>query len=450
VKILFLNQTFYPDVASTAQHLSDLAVALTERGHDVTVVCSQRAYDTPKERYRRREVWLGVQIRRIASFGFGKNARWRRAADFGSFLANCMIHLAALPRYDMVVAMTSPPLISWLGAVFARIKGDRFVFWIMDLNPDQAVAAGWLRPNSWTTKVLRAMLHHGLRQAAAVVVLDRFMADRIAAKGVDPEKISTLPPWSHDHVVRHDIEGRDHFRKEHGLDGKYVVMYSGNHSPCHPLSTLLEAAKTLRDRPDIVFCFVGGGSEFQTVQRFAAQHELQNIVTAGYQPLNRLSASLSSADLHVVVMGDPFVGVVHPCKVYNIRTLGIPYLYIGPKYSHVSDLDPACAARHGDIASVVSHIVEGAESGRSRSVPAETAEHSQREVVAMMVSTLESVPARAAAIRPKAPALKIQEQFRFMIQRSARMEGRRAALRSATDYFPKPIKPSLTTSQEDA
>ena len=48
MKILLLNQCFYPDVVSTAQHASDLVAALTARGHEVTAVASTRAYDNPK------------------------------------------------------------------------------------------------------------------------------------------------------------------------------------------------------------------------------------------------------------------------------------------------------------------------------------------------------------------------------------------------------------------
>ena len=74
------------------------------------------------------------------------------------------------------------------------------------------------------------------------------MAKRIEDKGIDAGRIAILPPWSHDDVVRYDAAGRERFRREHGLDGKFVVMYSGNHSPCHPLTTLLEAAQRLRER----------------------------------------------------------------------------------------------------------------------------------------------------------------------------------------------------------
>src|SRR5204863_3933243 len=86
LRFLLLNQTFHPDVASTAQHLSDLAVGLAERGHQVTVLTSRRAYDEPDKVFPKSETWRGIRIIRIGSTGFGKGARWKRAADFASVL----------------------------------------------------------------------------------------------------------------------------------------------------------------------------------------------------------------------------------------------------------------------------------------------------------------------------------------------------------------------------
>ncbi|HKR21567.1 MAG TPA: glycosyltransferase, partial [Pyrinomonadaceae bacterium] len=152
------------------------------------------------------------------------------------------------------------------------------------------------------------------------------------------------------------------FRERHGLSDKFVVMYSGNHSPCHPLDTLLDAALKLKTRDDVAFCFVGGGSEYAKVRDFVSRHQLGNIKCLPYQPLDELSDSLSAADLHVVVMGEPFVGIVHPCKVYNIMSLGTPILYIGPESSHVTDLKyTILSSRHGDTDSVVTRILESRE-----------------------------------------------------------------------------------------
>jgi putative colanic acid biosynthesis glycosyltransferase WcaI len=172
---LLLNQCFYPDVVSTAQHLTDLAVELSNRGHSVTVIASDRGYDDPSIRFVHREQWKGITIIRVASLALGKQTKWRRAANFGSFLINCTLRLLLLPRFDRVVALTSPPLISFLGALFVRLKGGRLFFWVMDLNPDEAIAAGWLKEQSLVARVLRSFLRYSMRHAHRVIVLDRFM-----------------------------------------------------------------------------------------------------------------------------------------------------------------------------------------------------------------------------------------------------------------------------------
>jgi len=257
--------------------------------------------------------------------------------------------------------LTSPPLISWLGAWLARLRRSRFFYWVMDFNPDEAIAAGWLRPGSVTTRVLDGMSRFSLKQAAKIIALDRFMRDRIVAKGIAPEKVVIIPPWSHGSEVQFDPQGRKRFRQAHGLDGKFVVMYSGNHSPCHPLGTLLEAARRLEKERDIVFCFVGGGSEWAKVKQLA--EKLSNVLCLPYQPLSALAGSLSAADLHVVVMGERFVGIVHPCKIYNILEVGAPVLYLGPCPSHVTEIREAmgdsdrfgCAAP-GEVQQVLDQI----------------------------------------------------------------------------------------------
>src|SRR5438128_2004346 len=137
--------------------------------------------------------------------------------------------------------------------------------------------------------------------ARNVVVLDRFMKERVLARGIDPVKVLTIPPWAHDDEVTFDADAREKFRAVHRLANKFVVMYAGNHSPCHPLDTLLDAARELRDREAICFVFVGGGSGVEKVRLFAENHQLANIIQLPYQPLSRVGGVLSAADLQVVV-----------------------------------------------------------------------------------------------------------------------------------------------------
>ncbi len=361
MKFLLLNQCFYPDVVSTAQHLTELATELSARGHDVTVIASDRGYDDPQKRFPRREMWRNIQIIRIPSLSLGKNSRWQRALNFASFMIVCAMRLLVMKRFDVVVALTSPPLISWLAALFVRLKGGKFCFWVMDLNPDEAIAAGWLDEGSIVARVLKRMLVYSLKHAERTIVLDRFMKERVVAKGAMPERVEIILPWAIDDAAQFSFEGREVFRREHGLQDRFVVMYAGNHSPCHPLDTLLDAARQLRDCDDIAFCFVGGGSEHGRVKEFARRHELRHVKCLPYQPLSELSGLLSAADLHVVVMGDEFVGIVHPCKIYNIMAVGAPALCVGPQDSHITDIALQNEARffvhrHGDVEGVVASV----------------------------------------------------------------------------------------------
>ncbi|MGA7444558.1 MAG: glycosyltransferase family 4 protein [Candidatus Sulfotelmatobacter sp.] len=394
MKILILNQAFYPDVVSTAQHASDLAKALTQVGHEVTVVCSSRGYDDPRVRFPQQETWNAVNIIRVRSTGFGKASRWRRAADFSTFMASCALRVWRLQRFDVVVATTSPPLISFLSSLAVPGRASNLVFWSMDLNPDEAIAAGWLREKSLTARVLSRMLLHSLQRADRIVALDRFMKDRIRAKGIPAEKVVVVPPWSHDDRVSFDPAGREEFRALYKLSRRFVVMYSGNHSPCHPLETLLQAAELLAENEDVVFCFVGGGSEFGTVKERARSRGLRNVLCLPYQPIEKLAGSLSAADLHVVVMGDKYVGIVHPCKIYNVLAVKKPFLYIGPNESHVTDIigrSSAYVSSHGDVEGVVANILRAMRNtglASPRGVEVETL-FSKNRLVPQMISAIE-------------------------------------------------------------
>ena len=194
MRILLLNQTFYPDVVATAQYLTSLAEALAERGHEVRVLAGRRAYDEPSRRFSKRERYRGIEIDRVGGTGFGKHAKWRRAVDFASFLLRAARRVLWAPRVDCVVALTSPPLVAALAAVRCRLRGERLVYWVMDMNPDEALAAGWLRPGpvAW---VLERISRFTLHAADAVVVLDRYMRERVLAKGVVAERVRVVPPW---------------------------------------------------------------------------------------------------------------------------------------------------------------------------------------------------------------------------------------------------------------
>jgi glycosyltransferase involved in cell wall biosynthesis len=222
----------------------------------------------------------------------------------------------------------------------------------MDLNPDQLIALGKLRPTDWAARILEAINRFILRRATLIIALDRFMADRLAQRGVPREKMLVMPPWPHEQHIHADA-GPNPFRIRHNLQGKFVIMYSGNHSPSNPLKTLLDAAVRLKDDPNLKFLFVGGGSGKAQVEAYIREHHLNNVISLPYQPLADLKYSLTAADVHAVSLGDPMVGIIHPCKIYGAMAAGKPVLFLGPQPSHISDIleihGIGVQVSHGDV-----------------------------------------------------------------------------------------------------
>jgi glycosyltransferase involved in cell wall biosynthesis len=252
---------------------------------------------------------------------------------------------------------------SLAGVFLGILRRAPVVYWVMDLNPDEAIALGRVRSDSPLVRVFNLLNQVALAKAHSVVALDRFMAARVLAKRHIPHKLSVFPPWpQEDHLG--DVPHEDNpFRRANGLDGKFVVMYSGNHTRVNPISTVIRAAARLEHRSDIAFVFVGGGEAKKEVEE-AIAGGAKNILSLPYQPLSYLKYSLSAADMHVVTLGEKCVGIVHPCKIYGAMAIGRPVLAVAPRPSHVADLLDGCdfgrQVNHDDVDGAVRAILETA------------------------------------------------------------------------------------------
>jgi colanic acid biosynthesis glycosyl transferase WcaI len=331
---LVLSQVYVPDPASVGQHLADAAAELVRRGHRVVVFTSDRGYDDPAVRYPRRELIDGVEVRRIPWASFGKRSLALRLLAGLSFTLQVVLRSFGVRTMDVVLVSTTPPLIPLGALAIGALRRAAIKYWVMDLNPDQLVALGVLRESSLAARIFDWLNRRILERASDVVVLDRFMAERVLRKLDVSHKLTVLPPWPHEDQLE-PIEHADNpFRSRHGLAGKLVVMYSGNHGPSNPITTILEAARRVQDLPRMVFLFVGGGTAKREVEAAAGP----TIRSLPYQPLHELRYSLSAADVHLVTVGDAMVGVVHPSKVYGALAVGRPVLLLGPERCHVWEI----------------------------------------------------------------------------------------------------------------
>jgi colanic acid biosynthesis glycosyl transferase WcaI len=359
--LVIVCQVYPPDPAAVGQHVADLAEHLTKQGWRVIVYAAARGYEDPTQLYAARERRNAVEVCRLPLSSLGKTSLTWRLIGGGMFLLQATIRALFSRRLDCVLVSTSPPFAGFGGAVVSIMRRVPLIWWVMDINPDQLIVAGRVRPDSLSVRVFDWINRLTLRVAKAVVVLDRYMADRIAAKFPVADKLHVIPPWFPEGLLDAQVGDGHSFRRTHGLEEKFVVMYSGNHAIQHPLDTLLAAAKGLASDPRISFVFVGGGAGKALVEKAEADGA-QNIISLPFQPLEEIRESLAAADIHVVTMGNEVVGIVHPSKIYGAMAAGRPILFFGPEKSHAGEL---LAGRpfgrivsHGDVEGAISVIQE--------------------------------------------------------------------------------------------
>ena len=416
-KFLIISQVFPPDPAAVGQYFDEAAQALRAEGAEVMILTANRGYDDPDERFEPFENRSGVAVRRLPASSFGKASMPVRIFGQLSFLVQCLARGLFMRGLTDLLVSTSPPMCGIVAVLVGWLRPSVKVhYWVMDLNPDQAVALGVFKRGHVLVKAMNWLNRRILKRANSVIALDRFMAARLRAKleapstedeeGKSPDsspsgmshsssgdKIVVLPPWpmgQHTEMIAHQ---ENHFRQAQGWEGKFVVMFSGNHSWVHPLGTILDAAERLADDPRFVFVFIGGGKGKAEVdervqqlnegggcsfevdrclgenrqsqktadneQRTTNNHQpsTTNITSLPYQPLEMIRYSLSAADLHLVSLGDNMSGIVHPCKVYGALAMGRPVLALGPEESYLRDIlaedSVGWSVAHGDVAGAV-------------------------------------------------------------------------------------------------
>lgn len=334
--LLLISQVYVPDPAAVGQYMADVAEEMVNKGWKVTVLTSNRGYDDPNQIFPASEVVNGVTIKRLPFSSFGKKSIPTRLIGQSIFCLLALLRGLFLPRVTSILVTTSPPTGGVIGWLISMIRRVPFNFWVMDLNPDQAIAQGVVGPNSLPARVFDFFNRRLLKRASNIIVLDEFMASNVRKKtpGLD-EKIHIIPPWPLEQALESIPKNENPFITEHQLEGKFVLMYSGNHSPVHPLDTFLEAAKELSDDERFVFLFIGGGKGKKAVDDFISSEEPGQVLSLPYQPLEKIKYSLSAADIHLVSMGAPMIGCVHPCKFYGSMSLAKPILYLGPPDSHI-------------------------------------------------------------------------------------------------------------------
>jgi colanic acid biosynthesis glycosyl transferase WcaI len=329
VRFLLLNQFYPPDPAPTGWYLHGLARELVRRGHSAKVISSRRSYDGASS-YPARENLDGVEVVRLPATGFGRRGFVGKMADYVSFYVSLATALSLeRTKPDLILSLTTPPYIGFLGKIAAGKFRCRHAHWIMDVYPDVMHAHEMARRDGLLVRFLRALTRFQLRGAEAVLTLGPTMARRVAVYTESPQVISSIPLWSDPNLLQQDDAKRKNLRAERGWAFADVVfLYSGNMGLGHRFAEFLDAARRLGPRGPR-WIFSGGGKRRTDIENFARSHPQAAIEFLGYSPQSQLRDHLQAADVHLASLDSSWQGLMVPSKVQSSFASARPVLFVG-------------------------------------------------------------------------------------------------------------------------
>ncbi len=330
MRMLFINQFFWPDSSATSQQLTDLVSALGTRGVQVSVLCGDSGgYAEAGGTTAPAAIAYRVRARRFS------RGRLGRLLSYLSFYASAFTKGLLLPKADVVVSMTTPPLISLLGAAIKLLRGSRHFIWEQDLYPEIAVDLNYIKPGGLTHRITGMLADAVRRHADGIIVLGPCMRDRLIARGVRAEKISIAEHWASSEAITP--------LPRPGNSSELVLLYSGNLGLAHDLETIEGAMLSLRDDARFRFLFSGTGGRRAELSAFCERNGIANVEMRPFVARDRLSEGLAAGDVGLVTQTEASCGAVVPSKVYGILAAGRPLLFIGPEQATPALL----IARHG-------------------------------------------------------------------------------------------------------
>ena len=286
MNILLIHQYFLEENDPGGSRWNEFTRVWTEKGHTVTVLAGMMHYNGKekiaeyKGRYFVNKQQGAVNMWRChVSEAYNKHFIGRLWGYFSFMFSSLYAGLfKAKGKFDVVI-VTSPPLfVGASGYLISRLRRMPFVFEVRDLWPESAIDTGVLT-NKLVIKLAYFVEGFIYKRARLINVLTpAFYKSLMEKKGIPANKliqISNASDFSLSEKLLKDFD-RDAFRKQHDLDGRFVITYVGAHGVANHLEQVLDAGEALSDTK-VLFLLIGQGMEKDRLINLAKERKITNV-----------------------------------------------------------------------------------------------------------------------------------------------------------------------------
>mgnify|MGYP001462729399 CR=1 FL=1 len=383
MKILYISQYYPPECCAPAR-ISELAREWSRAGHEVRVLTGfpnhpdGRIHPEYRSRWKSgfcREQQDGVEIFRTWLYPSANRGTWKRSANFLSFgLSSAIAGVRIAPKNGVVIATSPPILAGAAGYVVARNAGLPLVFEVRDLWPESLEGVGQAAKDSALYRAVGWLANFLYSKADRIVVDGEYKRRKLVNDGVDGSKITVIRNGVSADFLERSLAGSCEraceLRRRLGLDRHFVALYAGTLGMAHHLETVLEAARLLREKPEISFLLIGDGAGRERLLHQVRQMGLQNTRILSRVPRESIPDYLAAADACLAPLRASVVfHTAIPCKMFEAMAAAKPVI-LGVEGEAAEILKEARAGicvrpeDPGELAAAVLHLAEHPETAR--------------------------------------------------------------------------------------
>ena len=345
MKIFLLAINHAPEQTGIGKYQGEMAAWFAAQGHEVRIVTAPPYYPAwkvdpaYKGLFYRRETLDGCTIYRVPLYVPAKPTSLKRLTHLASFAISAfpVCLWQGLVWHPDVVLLTAPPLMAAPAALCSGwLCGARTFLHIQDFEVDAAFQLGLLK-KPWLYRTALKIERMLLRMFKGVSTITPKMRDKLIEKGVKPNRAYLIPNWSN--IEDFDpIKGPGDWRKR--FPSAILAVYSGNLGQKQGVEMLVQAARILKDEPNLHFVISGDGSAKAMMEEQAKG--LSNITFLSIQPMDDFIHLMIAADIHLLPQKAGAADLVMPSKLYNILASGRPVVAGAAKGTQVYDAIEGC------------------------------------------------------------------------------------------------------------
>lgn len=334
-RILLISNFYYPELTGIGKFNGEMIEWFSKQGHECAVVAPYPYYPAWKiqDPYVDKSYWFKhEQIRRlnnglidlyrcphyIPNFPTGRK---RLLSDLSFFVSAFLkiLFLLLSKKYDYVIVVAPSFHLGFLGMLYQKIKGVKFVYHIQDLQIEAAYELGMLK-HKFLIRLMLNLEKVILKRADFISSISEGMMKKIQKKC--NRSIVLFPNWVDLNSFFPIVEKKKIKSKLNIGDSFKIVLYSGSIGEKQGIENLFYSIKEMGFRTDVKFIICSVGPYLDKLIDLTEKMNLKNVIFKPLQLKREFNELLNIADLHLVLQKNNANDLVMPSKLANILAVG--------------------------------------------------------------------------------------------------------------------------------